>query len=251
MSLAMYAAPFDDTSINNNNNNNEKDDFHKKKQTHNKTQKKYQKDEINQDRVNSVLESIHNHSRLDEEDTLGDFPPNPQSIGSFKAGNTKEQMLNMGNNVLTKSLGLQPLPNYGDSSTEDLELNNFSSNYGDNKSTEEYYKKYIPNYPSNKGHRNQNQNQNSYPSSSNNYSNINKMYYPSVNNGYFSQQSTSESHSENDVLIQKLNYMINLLEEKQDEKTNNVTEEIILYSFLGIFIIFIVDSFTRVGKYVR
>jgi high-affinity K+ transport system ATPase subunit B len=45
--------------------------------------------------------------------------------------------------------------------------------------------------------------------------------------------------------------MINLLEEKQDEKTNNVTEEIILYSFLGIFIIFIVDSFTRVGKYVR
>jgi hypothetical protein len=45
--------------------------------------------------------------------------------------------------------------------------------------------------------------------------------------------------------------MINLLEEKQDEKTNNVTEEIILYSFLGIFIIFIVDSFARVGKYVR
>jgi hypothetical protein len=45
--------------------------------------------------------------------------------------------------------------------------------------------------------------------------------------------------------------MINLLEEKQDEKTNNVTEEVVLYSFLGIFIIFIVDSFARVGKYVR
>jgi hypothetical protein len=26
---------------------------------------------------------------------------------------------------------------------------------------------------------------------------------------------------------------------------------VILYSFLGIFIIFIVDSFARVGKYVR
>ena len=45
--------------------------------------------------------------------------------------------------------------------------------------------------------------------------------------------------------------MINLLEQNQDERTNNVTEEIVLYSFLGIFIIFIVDSFVRVGKYVR
>jgi high-affinity K+ transport system ATPase subunit B len=55
----------------------------------------------------------------------------------------------------------------------------------------------------------------------------------------------------NELLLQKLNYMINLLEEQQDEKTNNVTEEVVLYSFLGIFIIFVVDSFARVGKYVR
>ena len=45
--------------------------------------------------------------------------------------------------------------------------------------------------------------------------------------------------------------MISLLEEQQDEKTNNVTEEVVLYSFLGIFIIFVVDSFAKVGKYVR
>jgi hypothetical protein len=45
--------------------------------------------------------------------------------------------------------------------------------------------------------------------------------------------------------------MINLLEEHQDERTDNVTEEVVLYSFLGIFIIFVVDSFARVGKYVR
>jgi hypothetical protein len=45
--------------------------------------------------------------------------------------------------------------------------------------------------------------------------------------------------------------MISLLEQQQDEKTNNVTEELILYSFLGIFVIFLVDSFVRVGKYVR
>jgi high-affinity K+ transport system ATPase subunit B len=51
--------------------------------------------------------------------------------------------------------------------------------------------------------------------------------------------------------MKKLNYMITLLEQQQDEKTGNTTEEVILYSFLGIFIIFIVDSFARVGKYVR
>jgi hypothetical protein len=51
--------------------------------------------------------------------------------------------------------------------------------------------------------------------------------------------------------MQKLNYMIHLLEERQDEKTNNVTEEVVLYSFLGIFIIFVCDSFARAGKYIR
>lgn len=65
-----------------------------------------------------------------------------------------------------------------------------------------------------------------------------------------SMASTYENVA-HDVLLQKLNYMIHLLEEQQDEKTNNVTEEVILYSFLGIFIIFVCDSFARVGKYVR
>jgi hypothetical protein len=72
----------------------------------------------------------------------------------------------------------------------------------------------------------------------------------------YQQQNQGQSQSyamtgENGVLLEKLNYMINLLEEQQDERTGNVTEEIILYCFLGIFIIFIVDSFVRVGKYVR
>ena len=45
--------------------------------------------------------------------------------------------------------------------------------------------------------------------------------------------------------------MIQLLEDQKDQKTNHVTEEIILYSFLGVFTIFVVDSFARAGKYVR
>lgn len=64
------------------------------------------------------------------------------------------------------------------------------------------------------------------------------------------QENTIHS-SERDVLLAKLNYMIHLLEEQRDERTGHVTEEIILYCFLGIFMIFMVDSFARVGKYVR
>jgi len=54
-----------------------------------------------------------------------------------------------------------------------------------------------------------------------------------------------------DPILDKLNHMIHLLEEQQDDKTSHVTEEIILYFLLGVFVIFIVDSFTRLGKYTR
>lgn len=53
------------------------------------------------------------------------------------------------------------------------------------------------------------------------------------------------------VLLKKVNYLITLIEGQQDEKTANTTEEVVLYFFLGIFIIFIIDSFVRVGKYIR
>ena len=59
------------------------------------------------------------------------------------------------------------------------------------------------------------------------------------------------SVSDPNELMKKLNYMIHLLEEQQDEKTENVTEELILYLFLGVFVIFVVDSFARAGKYTR
>jgi hypothetical protein len=55
----------------------------------------------------------------------------------------------------------------------------------------------------------------------------------------------------NDEFIEKLNYIIHLLEEQHNERTEHVTEELVLYCFLGVFIIFIVDSFARAGKYTR
>ena len=69
-----------------------------------------------------------------------------------------------------------------------------------------------------------------------------KQYIPSTN---------STTSLNNDDLSKKINYMIHLLEEQQEVKQSCMTEELVLYCFLGVFIIFLVDSFTKVGKYVR
>ena len=226
MSLAMYAAPFDNDSSDYKNNDND-NIINKKRQTHNKTQKKYPKENFDQEKVNSVLEKIHKNIINDEEDTLANFnpPPKPESSGVSKTITT-EQMQNRIDNTnqnMFRTLGKAPSPN---GETDDkLDLNNFDSNYGDNKYSEDYYKKFIPGYVPGKNQGN-------------------KQYYNS-------NISNISGDSSNDLLLKKINYMINLLEEHQDERTNNVTEEVVLYSFLGIFIIFVVDSFARVGKYVR
>lgn len=51
-----------------------------------------------------------------------------------------------------------------------------------------------------------------------------------------------------DHVMEKMNYMIHLLEEQKDEKSGGVVEELILYGFLGVFMIFMVDSFAKVGR---
>lgn len=85
------------------------------------------------------------------------------------------------------------------------------------------------------------------------YSNYNKSYEAPTQfsrTPYYSNMGISSAPSDN-KLLEKINYMIHLLEQQQNEKTDNITEEFILYSFLGIFIIFVVDSFARAGKYTR
>ena len=74
--------------------------------------------------------------------------------------------------------------------------------------------------------------------------------YYKANVPYYTQMS-STSFTNKDDLINKLDKILALIEEGRDEKTGHVTEEIILYSFIGVFMIFIVDSFARAGKYVR
>jgi hypothetical protein len=111
-----------------------------------------------------------------------------------------------------------------------MELQELQSAFLNDAQVRDYYRKLVPNF--------HNKPSETKPS--------NKMHYMNKQ-----MDQTSGFSSSNDVLLNKINYMINLLEEQQDERTNNVTEEVILYSFLGIFIIFLVDSFARVGKYTR
>jgi hypothetical protein len=75
---------------------------------------------------------------------------------------------------------------------------------------------------------------------------LGKPYYSSMGiNG------NNNNNNTDNTVMQKLNYITHILEDIQMEKTSNVTEELILYSFLGVFVIFVVDSFAKAGKYYR
>jgi hypothetical protein len=56
----------------------------------------------------------------------------------------------------------------------------------------------------------------------------------------------------NDVeVLDKLNYIITMFEEQKTIKTKQKNEEIVLYCFLGVFMIYTLDSFVSIGKYSR
>jgi hypothetical protein len=90
-----------------------------------------------------------------------------------------------------------------------------------------------------------------------NYSSYQSVYQPTniAPKPYYARMglgnSGDSSNYESSRLLEKINYMIHLLENMENEKTANVTEEFILYTFLGVFMIYVVDSFSRGGKYVR
>ena len=220
----MYAAPF------NNNDymdkiNNDDNPIAKKRNANNKTQKRYPKD-TNSDRVNTVLQTIHNLPP--QEDELADFNtllPPPISAGVEQ---TKSKENEKNQNDMSSYLN-PPNDFYNSANSSAVDNNsNYKSIYSNvnASSTPSFsnttdYGRFIPDYS--------------------------KMYGLGKTESFVA----STPKSQNDVLLEKLNYMITLLEQQQDDRTSNVTEEVILYSFLGIFIILIVDSFARVGKYVR
>jgi hypothetical protein len=187
MSLAMFAAPFDDTGIQTNTVSTTTPlEKYKRRNSLAKTQRK---NPNFSDKVNTVLETMHNLPE-ENENSLSNYEPliPPTSAKIDKSPYSSELLNTSIENSGPSMASFSPLQN-----------NNPIRN----------------------------------------------------NNIYMGTNSSSSRSSEEDPITSKLNYMINLLEQSQDERTSNVFEEVILYSFLGIFVIFMIDSFTRVGKYVR
>jgi hypothetical protein len=231
MSLAMFAASIDDNSNITLPNNNDNSDNILNQKRHKRTQRKYPKIEnFDVEKVNSVMAKIHDTTDDDDDDDNKNTfnpPPKPESMGALKTIPLQQKTTESFVTPLGRTVGRTPKPIYQGS--DNLDLNDYS-NYGNSKTIEEYYKSVIPGYSQQKNL-------------------ANRPYHQ------YSQQNSYENNTNEypaqDVLLKKLNYMISLLEDQQDEKTSNVTEEVILYSFLGIFIIFMADTFVRAGKYTR
>lgn len=86
---------------------------------------------------------------------------------------------------------------------------------------------------------------------SDNHSDFNRIYDVSTSKPHYATRIGLGNNTDNSKITDRLSYIVHLLEQQQSEKTNNVLEEYILYILLGTFVIFVVDSFSRGGKYVR
>ena len=141
MSLAMYAAPFDnDTNI-------VRDDNPiSRKRALNKTQKRTPSPKENNysEKVNSVLQTIHNLPAEDE--PLADFnpPPPPESSG---VENTRFKENSQPTNGLMGLFVGQPAQNSKPQFLSDIENGNNSNSGEFGSSTNmENYQRYMPNY---------------------------------------------------------------------------------------------------------
>jgi hypothetical protein len=214
MSLAINAAPFDadEPTVPLKGGN-----VLRRKNSNNRTVKNRGDNgaaKISADNINSVLMNIHDSSPSNDEE-LGEFepisPPRPMRGGP----ETESDSDPLANTYLMDN---------GDSHS--------SQPYSGNTPDMDKYRQFMPDYT--------------------------QMYGAGVETdqlvgpmGAQGTAGTSSGPRTGDPVLDKLNHVIHLLEEQQDDKTSHVTEEIILYFLLGVFVIFIVDSFTRLGKYTR
>jgi hypothetical protein len=229
-SLAFYGSPIDDDNNNliNRNNNRSNDNVINKKR--NKTQKNpnsftnaSNKEPFYSDKVNQILNSINNlpSDGGDDENENNNYKPlpPPNSVGVQKTIDNERVYLEQ-----------QEIQQQDSSNTN----NNYAQYYPTNIQVPKLSNIKSPLLDNN-------DDWNNGISNYSNYYKPNKYLY----------NPNGEDENSNSVLMNKLNYMIQLLEEQKDEKTDGVIEEVVLYCFLGIFIIFLVDSFNHLGKYKR
>jgi hypothetical protein len=210
------------------------------KNTNNMVDKSYYSNKVN-DVLSKIHSQIYSDSTEGMDDAYGNFEPisrpTPMKTGK-KETEEFSQMSSNPKNVLSQ---IDNVPTYNASKYEEIidqTPNAPRYPYPD-------YEKHIQSNPNSYYRRVDNTSVSPNSNVSSN-PNISLDAFPMVNdvsyNGY---------DKNNKLLMEKLNYMIHLLEETHDEQTNNVLEEVILYSFLGIFIIFLIDNFIKVGRYVR
>jgi|TARA_B110000858_G_scaffold197133_1_gene257745 hypothetical protein len=184
------------------------------------------------------------------------FPLNPASIDedikiNHKKNNNKTIKVREPINKVTNLNDIMSNIHNKNNEEEDDDINNFLNTKNNILNKEEFNKQIYENNLGNKlGNNNNLENLND-----NSILNENTSYLSNYNNsykmGYNENSNIDKEIVSNKQLLEKLNYMIYLLEEQHNEKTNHIMEELVLYVFLGIFIIFVLDSFARTGKYLR
>ena len=218
-SLALYASPIEDT-----------EPCETKKNNHNKTIKKRQNNML--PHVKALVERIHKQQEdNDDNSCLGDFKPikPPMSMGVERKimrdnSEDSENSENSSNtNEITNNIENKGISSYNDDIEESTDGDSALNVEGFSNLEDTYAQNYYDSMPT-----------------------YNKIQNQSHSHGLNQLGTTNK-----DALTDKLNYMIHLLEEQKNEKTGAVHEEMVLYSFLGVFVIFIVDSFARAGKYCR
>jgi hypothetical protein len=225
-----------DSSNNNNSNSRNKNNYRKTI--------KQKQNVPNQSKLSALLKS------MDEASDSDDDNDNYNYKGSGSNEETSNSN-NKGDNMFLKYLGVTNMQNTNPGSspiTTTTPTSSQNSKYNNNKDDTTY----IKDIPTTNGNPISN---NMYDSLQSNYANqYYNQFVSAVNKGYGSGLGSDTTYNlpvAKNELIEKLNYIIDILEEQQDYKTNSIFEDLILYTFLGIFIIFIVDSFSKSNKYVR
>ena len=188
-----------------NKNTNDSSNNTKSKNNYRKTIK--QKQNVpNQSKLSALLKSMDEASDSDDDDN-----------DNYKGGN----------GIDSSSIESNMSSNY-------LGVSNNQSNDDENDTT------YLKDIPTTNGNPLSNK---MYNSLSSNYANqYYNQFVSAANKGYGSGLGSDNAYDSSmsmpkNELIEKLNYIIDLLEEQQDYKTNSILEDLILYAFLGIFII--------------
>lgn len=208
---------------NGNNGNNDNNEFSKNKNTNLRKTIKHKPSAPNESKLAALLKSMDESS--DSESEEGN-----SNLANYKGSDTRTSNSNM----------FPPLPELNYKGPNSSISNESSGSNSDKNSTTLY----SPDIPTSSTGAISSTMYNDMPST---YANqYYKQFIPYLNQG------TSEIHGQpKGELIEKINYIIDLLEDQQDYKTNSIFEDLILYAFLGIFVIFIVDSFAKSSKYVR